>query len=68
MTEQQIQAMKAALEFYANRENWRSGRGNLDLTILDPEHVPGSMTGSETSGIVGGWEVAEHALEVNHET
>lgn len=62
MTERQIQAMLAALEFYANRDNWRSGVNHLDLTRLDPEYVPASMTGKENSGIVGGWEVAEHAL------
>jgi hypothetical protein len=64
MTEQQIQAMKAALEFYADSQNWRSGVDHLSLTRLDPEHVPASMTGDENSGIIGGWEVAEHALEV----
>jgi hypothetical protein len=63
MTERQIQAMIEALKFYANRDNWRSGVDHLSLTRLDPEHVPASMTGRETAGIVGGWEVAEHALK-----
>ena len=63
MNERQIQAMKTALEFYADRNNWRSGVNHIDLTRLDPEHVPAAMTGSETSGIMGGWEVAEHALK-----
>lgn len=62
-TKEEIEAMVAALEFYADRDNWRSGADHLTLTRLDPEYVSPKLTGKNESGIRHGWEVAEHALK-----
>ena len=54
--------LRRALEFYADRSNWRSGSDTLDLRLLEPEYVGSELTGRTCAGIVNGWEVAEYAL------
>jgi len=58
--EQTIARLQVALEFYANRDNWRSGDLRTDpaLVVLNLEYFNGFARPNRRNG----WEVAELAL------
>ena len=60
-SEYEVTRLRTALEFYANRANWRSGNDTLDLRLLDPVNVNAELVGGRCH-IGNGWEVAEYAL------
>ena len=53
----EIERLRKALSYYANRDNWTPG-----TTVFDPEYIPAEATGSRMSGFYFPWEIAEHAL------